>query len=148
VEVIGVVRGVLIAPLDLAVARAQRQHARRPFAVARTVFRIPVRSGIADALVYGVGFRVVGRGFPHRAAAVLPALLAVLPRLVAGLAHARDGIGAPDLLAGVEVGAVDPAANAELAAGIADDGDIADHERSKRERLGDGRVGDLALPHH
>ncbi len=35
---------------------------------------------------------------------MLPALLAVLPGLVAGLAGARDGVGAPELLAGVEVG--------------------------------------------
>src|SRR5262249_31609750 len=148
VEVIGVVRGVLVAPLDLAVGGAEREHARRPLVVARAVFRVPIRAGIADALVEGVALGIVGGGLPDRAAAVLPALLAVLPGLVAGLAGARDGVGAPNLLAGIEVGGVDPAADAELAAGAADDGDVADDQRRDGERLGDGGIGDLALPHH
>src|SRR5215510_3255576 len=79
---------------------------------------------------------------------MLPTLLAVLPGLVAGLAGAGDGVGAPDLLAGVEIGAVDPAADAELAAGRADDRDVANDQRSERERLGDRRIRHLALPHH
>src|SRR5262249_35549128 len=148
IEVVRIVRGVLVTPLDLAVVGAEREHARRPLAVARPVFRIPVGAGIADALVEGVALRIIGGGLPDRAAAVLPALLAVLPGLVAGLAGARDGVGAPNLLAGIEVGGVDPAADAELAAGAADDGDVADDQRRDGERLGDGGIGDLALPHH
>src|SRR5262249_23543157 len=104
VEVIGIVGRVLIAPFDLAVGRAERQHARGPFVVARAIFRVPIRASVADALIEGVGFRIVGRGLPHRSAAVLPAILAVLPGLVAGLASARDRVGAPGRLAGVEVG--------------------------------------------
>src|SRR5258708_1778267 len=107
VEVIGIVRGVLVAPLDLAVVRADRQHARRPLAVAGAIFRIPIRARIADTLVESVGLRIVGRGLPHRSAAVLPALLAVLPGLVAGLSRARDRVGAPGGRAGVEVGRLD-----------------------------------------
>src|SRR5262249_49852524 len=130
VEVIGIVGGVLIAPFDLAVARAEREHARRPLVVAGAIFRIPVVPGIADALVDGVGLRIVGRGLPRGGAAVLAAFLAVLPGVVPRLARARDGEGAPSLLAGVEIGGVDPAADAELAAGAADDGEIAHHQRS------------------
>src|SRR5262249_6603016 len=77
---------------------------------------------------------------------MLPALLAVLPGLVAGLAGTRDGVGAPELLAGVEVGRVDIAADAELAAGRAHDRDVADHERCQCDRLSHGGGGDLALP--
>src|SRR5712691_9021870 len=146
VEVVGVVRRVLISPLDLAVGGAEREHARRPLVVAGAVFGVPIRAGIADALVERVGVGIVGGGFPDRAAAVLPALLAVLPGLVAGLASARDGVGAPERLAGVEIGRVDIAANAIFAAGGADDRDVADHQRRKCDRLGDGGVGDLALP--
>src|SRR5262249_14705471 len=63
-------------------------------------------------------------------------------------AGAGDGEGAPDLLAGVEVGGVDPAADAEVAAGRADDGEIADHQRRDSQRFGDGGIGDLAFPVH
>src|SRR5882757_2554717 len=111
VEVIGIVRGVLIAPLDLAVGGAERQHACRPFAVARPVFRIPIGPGIADPLVECVALGVVGCGLPDRAAAVLPAVLAVLPGLVAGLAFAGDRVSAPGGLAGVEIGRFDEAAD-------------------------------------
>src|SRR5271163_4004937 len=77
--------------------------ARRPLVVARPVFGVVIRAGIADALVDGLGFGIIGRGHPHRSAAVFPVLLAVLPRLVAGLAGARNGERAPRLLAGIEV---------------------------------------------
>src|SRR5207248_947348 len=92
--------------------------------------------------------RIVGRGLPDRAATVLPALLAVLPGLVAGFAGAGDGVGAPHALAGVEVGAVDEAANAEFASGGADDRHIFHDQRRERDGLGDAGIGDLALPHH
>src|SRR5262245_28302866 len=94
IVVVGVVRGVLVAPFDLAVARRKREHAGRPLVVTRAVFRIPVRTRIADALIEGVGLRIIGGGLPDRGAAMLPALLAVLPGLVARLAGARDRIGA------------------------------------------------------
>src|SRR5262249_13672059 len=139
VEVIGVVRGVLEAPLDLAVARREREHACGPLVVARPVFRVPVRAGIADALVERVGLWIVGRGLPARRAAVLPAF-------VAGLAGAGDGIGAPDALSGVEVGAVDEAADAVFAASGADDRHVTHDQRCRGQRLGDRRIGDLALP--
>src|SRR6266481_2947943 len=90
VEIIRIIGRVLEAPFDLAVAWAERQHARGPFVVARAIFRIPVRARIADALIERVGLRIVGGGFPDRRAAMLPALLAVLPGFVAGLACTRD----------------------------------------------------------
>src|SRR5262245_56612079 len=110
------------------------------------MLRIPVRTGIADALIERVGLRVVGCGLPDRRATMLPALLADLPGLVAWLASAGDRIGAPDALAGVEVGAVEEAADAVFAAGSAHDGDIAHDQGSRGQRLGDCRIGDLALP--
>src|SRR5713101_8246146 len=140
VEVVGVVRGVLVAPLDLAVARAEREHARRPLAVARPVFGVPVGAGIADALVEGVGLGVIGGGFPHRAAAVLIALLAVFPGLATRFARAWDRVGPPHLLAGIEVGAVDPTTDAEFAPRAADDAYIADDQRCERERLGNSGI--------
>src|SRR5262249_54971296 len=117
VEIIGVVRRVLESPFDLAVVRAHGDHARGPLVVTRAIFGIPVRAGMADALVEGVGLGVVGRGLPDRAAAVLPAVLAVLPGLVAGLAGAGNGVGAPGGLAGVEVGCFDETADSEFSTG-------------------------------
>src|SRR5262249_44772563 len=134
VVVVRIVGGVLEAPLDLAVRGREGEHARRPLVVARPVFRIPVGARVANALIERVGLGIIGGGFPDRRAAVLPALLAVLPGLVAGLAGARNGVGAPDLLAGVEVGAVDEAADAVFAPGAADDGDVAHDQRCRGQR--------------
>src|SRR5262245_26388621 len=131
VVVVGVVRGVLEAPLDLAVARRDREHARRPLVIAGPVFGVPVGAGVANALIERVGVGVIGGSFPDRRPAVLPAFLAVLPGLVAGLAGTRDRVGAPDALPGVEIGAVDEAADAVFAAGGADDGHIA-HDQGSR----------------
>src|SRR5262249_37314950 len=93
-------------------------------------------------------FRIVSGGFPDRAAAVLPALLAVLPGLVARFAGARDRVGAPSGLAGIEVGCLDVTADAEFAAGGAHDREIAHDQGRDGERFADRRLGDLALPHH
>src|SRR5262249_6468781 len=148
VIVVRIVRSILIAPLDLAVGRAEGEHARGPLVVAGAVFRVPVRAGVANALVERIGVRIVGRGLPHRRAAVLPPLLAVLPRLVARLARPRNGVSPPRLLAGVEVGRFDIAADAVLAAGRADDGEVADDERRDGDGLADGGLRDFALPRH
>src|SRR5262249_44647805 len=144
VVVIRVLRGVLEAPLDLAVVRAEREDARRPLVVSRAVGDVVVGPGIADALVESVALGVVGRGLPDRAAAVLPALLAVLPGLIAGLAGARNGVGAPGGLAGVEIGRLDVTADAELAAGGADDGEVAHDQRRHGQGFAQGGIGDLA----
>src|SRR5215470_18881044 len=146
VEIIGVVRGVLVAPLDFAVVWTDGEDARCPFIVTRPVFGVPVRPGITNPLVERVGFRIVGRGLPHRGATMLPAVLAVFPGLVAGFAGARDGVGAPGRLAGVEIGCLDEAADAEFATGGAHDGEIADDERRYGQRLADGGIRDFALP--
>src|SRR5262245_53427435 len=148
IEIVGVVRSVLETPLDLAVTRADRKHTRRPLVVAGPIFRIPVGPGIADTLVDRVGLSIIGAGFPDRATAVLPALLAVLPGLVAGLAGAGDSVGPPRLLAGVEVDALDESADAELATGDADNADVTDDQRRHRDRLGNGGIADPGLPHH
>src|SRR5215813_1383419 len=74
VEIVGVVGRILESPLDLAVGGIDREHARRPLVVAGPIFRIIVRTGIADALIERIGLRIVGGGLPDRRAAMLPAL--------------------------------------------------------------------------
>ena len=78
---------------------------------------------------------------------MLPAVLAVLPGLVAGLAGARDRVSAPRRLAGVEVGRLDIPADPEFAARRAHDRKVPDDQRCQGERLAQRRLGDLALPH-
>src|SRR3984885_7191398 len=146
VEVERVIRSILEPPFDGAVDRVEREHARRPFVIARPILRIPVGAGIADALIDGVGLRIVGGGFPYRRAAVLPTLLAVLPGVVTGLACARDGVGPPRLLAGIEIGGVDESADAEFTAGGTDNRQVAHHQRRHGDGLAERRIGDLALP--
>src|SRR6266436_6169116 len=148
IVIVRVVGGILVAPLDLAVGRADRQDAGRPLVVAGAIFGVPVGARITHALIERISIRVVSGGLPDRSPAVLPALLAILPGLVAGFARARDRVGAPGGLAGVEVGRLDEAANAEFAARSAHDGKVADDQRRDGERLADGRVRDLAFPDH
>src|SRR5262249_9088524 len=88
----------------------------------------------------------IGGRHPDRAAAMLPVVLAIFPGLVARLADTRDRVGAPRLLAGVEIGGIDPAADAEFAAGRSDDGGVADDQRRQRHRLAQRRLRTLALP--
>jgi hypothetical protein len=78
---------------------------------------------------------------------MLPAVLAVFPGLIAGFAGARDGVGAPCHLAGVEVGRLDIAADPEFAARRAHDRKVPDDQRCQGERLAQRWLGDLALPH-
>src|SRR5258708_8443659 len=79
---------------------------------------------------------------------MLPALPAIFPGLVAGLACAWDRVGAPCGLAGVEIGRLDKSANAEFTPGSAYDGKVADDQRRNGERLADRRVRDLTFPRH
>src|SRR5262249_51353674 len=146
IEVVGIIGSVLITPFDRPVRGIDSEHAPGPFVVARPVFGVPVRSWIADALVERVAFGIVGRSLPHRAAAVSPPFLAVLPGLTARLTRARDRVGAPRRLAGVEVGRLDEATNAPFPTCGAHDGEVADDQRRDGESLTDRRLGDLALP--
>ena len=57
-------------------------------------------------------------------------------------------MGAPKLLAGVQVDAFNETPDAEFTAGRAHNTDVANHQRRERERLADAGVGNLALPCH
>src|SRR5262249_36320736 len=127
VEIIGIVGRVLEAPLDLAVGWIEREHAGGPLVVPGPVFRIVVGARVADPQIERVALRIIGRGLPDRGAAVFPALLTILPGLVAGLTGAWDRIGAPQPLPGVEIGALDEPADAVFAASGADDRHVAHH---------------------
>src|SRR5213596_2968403 len=72
VKVPHVVRYFLVAPLELAVGRADRHDALGPEIVAGADAAIQVGRRVADRDVQRLGRVVVGRGHPHRPAAVLP----------------------------------------------------------------------------
>src|SRR6185437_11052937 len=101
-----------IMPLDLAGVGIESQRAVGIEVVAGTVGVVPVRSRVADTPDQGVGRGIIAAGHPGRAAAAGSSVLRVLPSVAAGLALARDGVGAPDLLLGIEIGRRDPAADA------------------------------------
>ena len=77
---------------------------------------------------------------------MLPMVLTVLPSVMARLSRARNCVGAPSLLAGIEIGGINEAANAELAAGGADNGEVTHHQRRHGDGLAQRRIGDLAFP--
>ncbi len=77
---------------------------------------------------------------------MLPLFVTALPGFIARLAGARNGVGAPGLFAGIEIGRLDEAADAELAAGGAHDREVADDQRRHRQSFAERRIGDLALP--
>ena len=104
------------------------------------------RRRIAGTPEHQVELRVVGAGDPGRAAAHLPGIVVLRPGLVALLAAGRDGVLAPELLAGRGVVAIDEAAHAELGAGIADHQHAVRNQRRERQRNAILPVSDLRLP--
>ena len=103
-------------------------------------------AAIAGAPERQVGLRIEHAGDPHGTAAGLP-LIALRPRLAAGLAGCGDGVGAPQFLAGVGIECHDEAAHAEFAAGRADQNLAVDHQRRQRHVVALRVVLDLRAPH-
>src|SRR5262249_37060093 len=103
---------------------------RREEVVARPLIAHP-RSAVAGTPEGEVRVGIVGAGHPDRSAAGLP-LVALGPRLAAGLAGRRYRVGPPPLLAGLDVEGRDEAAAAELAARRADDHFAVGDERGQR----------------
>ncbi|MBM3507591.1 MAG: pentapeptide repeat-containing protein [Alphaproteobacteria bacterium] len=141
---------VLGVPLDESVVRIQRQHRGDVEIVAGTILLVVVGTGVAGAPVGEVEPRIERAGLPDRAAPGLPCLVGVEPGgfgLLVGIAVVASGrVRAPYLLAGVELGGVERAADAVLGPCRADDGEVANDQGRHGERLGDRRVVDLAFP--
>ena len=114
--------------------------------VARTLVAHP-RSTVARAPIGQVRLGIVVARHPHRAAAGLPLLAAPGPRLAPGLARRRNGVGAPQFLAGVRVVGGDEPADAELTARRADEHFAIGHERREAHVVAAAVVGDGGGPH-
>ena len=91
---------VLEVPVHLAGVGIPGDRAVGVEVVARPIGRVEHRHRIAGAPDGLVGRRIVGAGHPDGAAAGLPGVVLVLPGLAAGLAGRRDGVLAPEQLAG------------------------------------------------
>ena len=102
------------------------------------------RTGIAGAPVDLIQRGVVGRGHPYRRAARAPRLAG--PGLAARLAGCGDGVGLPDLAAGVGIERNDETTNAEPPARHPDHDLPVDGERRHRDVVADGRVRNPLLP--
>ena len=146
IEIVGIVRRVLESPQELAGIGIQGDGAVGPQVVARAIGVIPVRTGIGRAPDDDVEFGVIGARHPGGAAAGLPGAVVVLPGFVTRLARPRNGVGAPDFLAGVHVQRRDPAAHAKLGAGHAGQHHVLDDQRRVGDDLGDAGVGHLGFP--
>src|SRR5205823_12479477 len=129
VVVVQIVRAHLIEPACFASPRVAREHARRPFIVARALRRIP-RPGIGRSVIDELLLAVVRDPTPHGAAARLPRfgrpcrdteiLTAVgcIKRLERrtnqDLAIGSRAVRAPDFLPGLHIERREPAPYAEL----------------------------------
>src|SRR5262249_13117291 len=134
----------LVMPLDLAGLRIERVY-RVGIEVVALANSGVERPGIADAPIHGMELGIERAGNPGRAAAVLPGVSR--PGLVARLARARHRIGAPDMLAGLRIPAVDEQARPELRTRDAGQDDAVGDERRSGHRISVLEVDDVLLPH-
>src|SRR6185503_15142250 len=139
-----VVPVVLVMRAQLAGVHLERDDGARVQVVTGPRVARP-RAGVAGAPVREPELRVVAAGDPHRCAAGLPRIAG--PRVVAGLAWARDRVRLPHLVAGLGVERGHEAANAALAARHAYHDLAARRERGHRHVVAGVVVGDGFVPH-
>ena len=122
-------------PLHLAGRDVERDDRVRVEVVARTELRVVDRERVAGAEDVEVLCGIVGAGLPDAAAAGLPGVVIVLPRLAAGVARLGHRVPAPQLVAGVDVERRHPAARAAVAGAVLDEDLAVGHERRGQEPL-------------
>src|SRR5690606_23712858 len=108
---------------------------------------VHVGPGVARREIDHAELGVDARRLPDRRAAVLPRIVVPRPRRMADLAGARDRIEVPDPLAGLRVVRADPAADAELAAGEADDDHAVVVERRGGDAIAFARIAGEHVPY-
>src|SRR5436309_1501663 len=112
-------RGELVVPTDLAGVDVERDDAVGVEVVARAYLTVEVGGRVAGARVVQVRVGIERPGDPVVRAAALPGLAVGRPGLGARLTRLGHGVGAPQMLAGLQVPTVDVATHAEPAAGAA-----------------------------
>src|SRR5690606_27409017 len=104
-------------------------------------------AGVARREIDHAELGVDARRLPDRRAAVLPCVVVLRPGRMADLARAGDRIEVPDPFAGLRIVRADPAADAELAAGEADDDHAVVVERRGRDAVAFVRIAGEHVPH-
>ena len=155
-----VVRRELIRPHESSVLWSARQYAGTPLVVSEPLLRVIGRR-VAGAVIDEIELRIVGDRSPHGSAAGLPAVIGPTARAQINAAVVRrlegtcpgqhvlirsDVARGPDRAPALEVQALDPAVDPELAAGCADDDAILDHQGRHGRGLTIAEVGDLRVP--
>src|SRR5439155_14913366 len=120
VEVPRIVRRVLEIPGELAGFNVERDDRVRVQVVAGTRLRVVDRDRVAGAPDRQLRRGIVRADLPQAAAAGLPRVVGVLPRLAAGIARLRHDVPAPQLVAGTRVERGDPAARLRVAGAVGD----------------------------
>ena len=141
VIVIGVVRGILKMPFDRAGIGIQGDGTVGIQVVARTVFRIPVRAGVANTPDDQILIRIIRAGNPGRAAAVFPGIVQILPGFVTRLTRTGNGEPAPAFFLGIEIGRCQPAANPVFSATDTGNCHVFDNQRSTGNGFPNRRIG-------
>ncbi len=145
-----IVRRVLEVPRELAGVDVQGDDRVGIEVVAGTRLRIVGGNRIAGAPDRELRGRVVGTGLPDAAAAGLPRVVLVFPRLAARIAGLRHYIPAPQLVSGARVECRDPSARSSVARAVHDDDLAFGGNRRRKEFLAAAeliRDGDLLVPH-
>src|SRR6185503_20259068 len=112
--------------------------------VAEPAAAVPVGRRVTRAPEREVRLGIVRGGVPDRGAARAPRVAG--PRVVAGLAGARDRVEAPNFLARLRVERRDVAADSHVAAARAYDDFVLEDVGRHRDRVVLLRVGDDAIP--
>ena len=161
-------RDFLVTPLEFAGGGVNGDDRLRPQVVARADRAVEVRGRIADADEQRLRLGVIGRGHPHRAAAVHPGIgvlggvrlflhdvavevvtfrgRARPPAPPAAFLRRGDRVPVPHLGAGGGVVGAHEPADAVLGARGADDDFVVDHQRRHRLGVPLGGVADLHRP--
>src|SRR5215468_6560351 len=113
-----ILRRGLVIPDALTGLRPHREHRVGEQIVALAGARVPGRR-IADAPIDEIELRIIGAGHPARA--TTGELRIAFPALGARLALGRNGVGPPEMLAGLGIVAFEQAAMTELGARDAGD---------------------------
>src|SRR5262249_53044150 len=107
-----VVGRILVIPAQLAGGGVERQRTVGVEIVARPIGAVGVRRRVSRTPVGGVGRGIIRAGDIEGAATGLPGIVLVLPGLMPRLAGSRNGVEAPELVAGLGVERDQPVAHA------------------------------------
>ena len=136
---------ILVVALDGARCHIERERGGRVKVIARPLIA-DGRAAVARPPICEIGFRIVVAGYPYRSASGFP-LIALRPRLTAGLAGRWNRECAPLLFSGIEIEGCNETTDTKLAAGRADHDSAAGDKRGECDVVPRFVVGNGGCPH-